>query len=86
VGGEPLSASRVGWRAADARRGVPPLERSGQAHGVFQCDGALQLGVDAQGVAEARGVDGDLLLLRDAVASSQELEELILKLGDGARA
>lgn len=44
----------------------------------------MQLDVDAQGVAEACGVDGDLLELRDVVASGQQLEELGSLFCDGA--
>lgn len=58
--------------------GEPTLVRPRKGHGALECLQLLHLHVCAHGVAKAHCEDVILLLLREAVTSSKELEELIL--------
>jgi hypothetical protein len=65
---------------------VPVLVGARQTHGVLQGHRVLELDVDAEMVAEASRVDGDMLLLRDAITPGQQLQELVMVLCDRAGA
>lgn len=58
------------------------LVGTGKRHGVLEGIGFMHLHIDAHRLEEPDGEDINLLLLSDALASRQELEELFLVVVD----